>query len=504
MALADSVSRRQIFWLLIALIAIPTIVLASYSFTGVMDRRAAAEQRLRERYLYQAASLELGVLTRLAAEDERLRATLADLPAAALQPALSRLLETDRLLRHAWLSTDPSIPPALAATIPGRLQDLSDAAPLTFLTLDPLTPGSPYGTSTIALSRIAPACIVIYEFDPAAIDALILPELITRQFSTEQATYRLRPRVTGISTPISFDRLRQDLLQQVGEDRPLVDHPLAPPFASWRITISPTADPALSGPRTGWVLFFTALSGVGIWLMARAIAQQVALARLQTDFLSNVSHELRTPLTSIRMFIETLQSGRVKDPEKVRECLDIIAQESERLSGKIERVLSWARMEAGRRRYEFELLRPVDAVKEVLDAFRAQQLGGGAPIIVQVPPELPLIRIDRDAFGEAMLNLLSNARKYGGEHVQIRIEARADRRFVAISVADDGPGIPKNELKRIFEKFYRPKILLSESTQGSGLGLAIVRSVIEAHRGRIEVESEEGRGARFIMKFQRI
>ncbi|MFO0007348.1 MAG: histidine kinase dimerization/phospho-acceptor domain-containing protein, partial [bacterium] len=100
--------------------------------------------------------------------------------------------------------------------------------------------------------------------------------------------------------------------------------------------------------------------------MGRAIAQQVRLSRLQTDFVSNISHELRTPLTSIRLFIETLQSGRVKDPERVAECLDIIATESDRLSRKIERVLTWARMEAGRRVYEMEVVRPVDLVRAAL------------------------------------------------------------------------------------------------------------------------------------------
>jgi signal transduction histidine kinase len=113
------------------------------------------------------------------------------------------------------------------------------------------------------------------------------------------------------------------------------------------------------------------------------------------------------------------------------------------------------------------------------------------------------MRIDRDAFGEAMLNLLSNARKYGGDQVQIRITAWAERRAVAVAVSDTGPGIPPSELDRIFEKFYRPKILLSERTQGSGLGLAIVRSVIEAHKGSVEVFSQNGQGARFVLRFPR-
>ena len=241
----------------------------------------------------------------------------------------------------------------------------------------------------------------------------------------------------------------------------------------------------------------------GVTLMGRAVVQQARLSRLQTDFVSNVSHELRTPLTSIRLFVETLQSGRVKDPEKVAECLEIIGAESERLSKKIERVLSWARLEAGRRAYDMELRHPRDVVARVLTAFQTQQLVAGNPVQVDVPDDLPLIRVDMEAMEEALLNLLSNARKYGGDDVHIRVRAWADRRYVSIAVIDDGPGIPRAERKRIFEKFYRPDLLQTRRNEGSGLGLAIVRAVVQAHKGRVDVESEAGHGARFTIRLKR-
>src|SRR6185436_7990675 len=109
-------------------------------------------------------------------------------------------------------------------------------------------------------------------------------------------------------------------------------------------------------------------------LTGRALFREMRLSQLQTDFVSNVSHELRTPLTSIRMFVETLQTGRVRDPTRMQECLDVISAESERLSRMIERILGWARMEAGRRIYSFEPIPPEVIVKRALEAFRMQQL----------------------------------------------------------------------------------------------------------------------------------
>jgi signal transduction histidine kinase len=494
--LAETVIHRRVFWFLVALVVVPTLVLAFFGITGVVDQRAASEQRLRERYLLQAGAIQLGIVARLEEEDGSLRNSLLSLKEEDVARTLEQLNAVDPVLGRIWQVGDPAMPEGLAGAVAARAADLSPKTPVTFLTVEegdvPMT---------VAISRVRDDLIVAYELDVRAIDALVVPELVGKYFPNEAADYHLRTGLVEISSAVSFTRLRQDLAVRLAEEEGLVDRPLNPPFGAWRLTISPTADPPGARWRTIAVLLMAGMVVAGVWTMGRAIAQQANMSRLQTDFISSVSHELKTPLTSIRMFIETLQSGRVRDPEKVQECLDIIAVESERLSRKIERVLSWARMEAGRRTYDFEILSPEEAIGETLAAFRTQQLDGGNAVEVELPKGLPLIRIDRDAFGEALLNLLSNARKYGGQNVRIRLDSWVENRFVAIRVADDGPGIPASELKRIFEKFYRPKILLSQNTQGSGLGLAIVRSVIEAHRGRVTVESVVGKGAAFTLRF---
>lgn len=220
------------------------------------------------------------------------------------------------------------------------------------------------------------------------------------------------------------------------------------------------------------------------------------LSRLQTDFVNKVSHDLRTPLTSIRMFVDTLQMGRIQDPERMQECLDVLAAETARLSTMIDRLLGWARLEAGKRVYQTEPERVSVLVDNALAAFQAQRLQG-PPVHLErdLPEGLPDIDVDLAAMSEALLNLLQNAYKFTGDDKQIAIRARAVGLEVEIDVTDNGPGIPLREQKRIFEKFYRSTA--SATVEGSGLGLAIVQHIVNAHHGAVTVHSEVGKGTTF-------
>ncbi|HOU91265.1 MAG TPA: ATP-binding protein, partial [Polyangiaceae bacterium] len=230
-----------------------------------------------------------------------------------------------------------------------------------------------------------------------------------------------------------------------------------------------------------------------VWVFVR---RQASVSALQSDFVSKVSHELRTPLTSIRLFTETLALRR-GDPEAERRCLEGLARESTRLQELIDRLLDWGRMESGRRQYDMTPSDARDVIKSALkgfDSFRERR-----PIELRVElGDAPLpVHVDRGSMADAILNLLTNAAKYGGDPGQVTVLATRCGETVRISVTDNGAGIPRPEQQRIFLKFYRADDRLAREREGSGLGLAIVRHVVRAHRGRIELDSVPGRGSTF-------
>jgi two-component system phosphate regulon sensor histidine kinase PhoR len=242
-------------------------------------------------------------------------------------------------------------------------------------------------------------------------------------------------------------------------------------------------------------LVTTTIAGTAATLAV--LYREAKVAKLQTDFVNKVSHDLRTPLTSIRMFVETLQLGRIQDPVRQAEALEIIAEETARLSGLINRLLDWARMESGKRSYELrreEVPRIVDAA---LQAFEPQRLGHPVELTREVAPDLPPVWADPKALTEALLNLLNNAHKYTGPVKKIAVSATRNGSTVVLRVADNGPGIAPREQKRIFDKFYRGKDPITRAVEGTGLGLSMVKHIVAGHGGQISVQSEIGKGATF-------
>ena len=244
------------------------------------------------------------------------------------------------------------------------------------------------------------------------------------------------------------------------------------------------------------ILCFTGAVVTGSVLVWVFVRREANLSKLQSDFVSKVSHELRTPLTSIRMFTETLQLRR-GDIEMENRCVEALGKESLRLQTLIDRLLEWGRMESGRRSF---IKRETDAAKVVeaaIHAFEPVREQRDVAIEVDIAPNLPVIMADHDALVDAVVNLLSNAYKYGGEPRKIAISAGALDGRVRISVKDNGGGIPHAEHKRIFQKFYRVDDSLARQKEGSGLGLAIVEHIVRAHGGRVDLESSPGKGSTF-------
>jgi two-component system phosphate regulon sensor histidine kinase PhoR len=271
------------------------------------------------------------------------------------------------------------------------------------------------------------------------------------------------------------------------------------------------ADPAVLERETEstrrywlWILAGAGLAVVAASILAiRAVLREVRLARLKSDFVSNLSHELRTPLTSLRMFVETLQEGRVRDEAEAREYLDIIAQETDRLSTLVDRVLQFAAFTRGRAPIELKSVPMGEILARAAELFSQRAAAAGAQVETRVEQRLPEAMLDRDAMIQVVLNLLDNAVKHGGDKgVKIRVTARAAGTRTCVEVEDDGPGVPERERELVFEEFYRGDDTPSSRVQGTGIGLALCRRIVLAHGGTLSVdESRALGGARFRVTF---
>ena len=245
------------------------------------------------------------------------------------------------------------------------------------------------------------------------------------------------------------------------------------------------------------VLSFCTVAMAGYTIGTIFVTRGATLAAVQNEFLSLVSHELRTPLTSIRMFIDTLREERVQDPEEKRRCLTVIQQELGRLDRLVGRLIELSKIEHRLGVFERKLVSVSEIVADALAAFEALNVGGEVELRVKMEPDL-LVLGDRAALAQALGNLLANAWKYTpAQGRQIEVVARADGKYATISVTDNGHGIPRIEQQTIFDDYQRGSATALRGGLGSGLGLAIVRAVVEAHQGKVDVESDGSNGARF-------
>ena len=238
----------------------------------------------------------------------------------------------------------------------------------------------------------------------------------------------------------------------------------------------------------------------GVIIVTVAAERERRLAMLKSKFVANVSHELKTPLSLVRMFAELLATGRVRDDAKRQQYLSIIVRESERLSALIENVLDFARVERGKAAYHFDEDSVGDVVTRAVDAYRYRGELEGVEIRLEVEPGLPTTMLDEHALELAIANLMDNAVKYAKEGKTIDVcVRRCGARTIEIRVTDHGPGIPREEQRRVFERFVRGKGARDKHVRGSGIGLALVQHIARSHGGHARVESEFGKGASFFL-----
>ena len=239
---------------------------------------------------------------------------------------------------------------------------------------------------------------------------------------------------------------------------------------------------------------------IGGWLIVADLKRQLTLARQKTDFVSNVSHELKTPLTSIRMFSELLAEGRVQEPERQKHFLAIITAETARLTRLINNVLDFSKLERGEKKYQFAPVDLAALARETCETYRAHLEGSGLTLQCDLPEESLPVRADRDALAQVLVNLLSNAEKYGGEKKQIELAAERNGSTVAVRVMDRGAGVASGCEEKIFEQFFRAHDSLGSGIQGSGLGLTLARQIARAHGGDVTYSRREGGGSCFTLR----
>lgn len=252
----------------------------------------------------------------------------------------------------------------------------------------------------------------------------------------------------------------------------------------------------------GLLIFVDILLMAGAWLFYRNVKRELHLAKVKSDFVSNVSHEIRTPLALISMYAETLQLGRLKDESKRQKYYDIIYRETQRLSGIVNNILNFSRIESGRQKLSFGPVHLNEVVEEVINNYRYHFNETGFAVIHKLEPTLSTISGDRQAITECLINLLDNGIKYSKDIKELTISTGEKGNYQFIEVCDKGIGISPKEQKYIFDKFYRvTKGALAHHAKGSGLGLSIVMHLVKGHNGRVELESQEHQGSCFRILF---
>jgi signal transduction histidine kinase len=250
---------------------------------------------------------------------------------------------------------------------------------------------------------------------------------------------------------------------------------------------------------TGVLVILLVLIASGLALLA--VGRQIRLNRMKNDFIATVSHELKTPLASMRVLMDTLLEGNIRDEAQAKEYLRMTARENERLSRIIDNFLTFSRMERHKIAFALTAAQPAAIAADAIESTRTKYGARQCHLTVEIAEALPDIEADHDAMVTVLVNLLDNACKYtGDENKQIGLRVFAEGESVVFAVSDNGIGLARRHLRRIFDRFYQVDRSLARKAEGCGLGLSIVKYIVDAHNGRIAVDSRPGKGSTFTVR----
>ena len=283
--------------------------------------------------------------------------------------------------------------------------------------------------------------------------------------------------------------------------------PLGKYFPSWNIEIhfkdidifETTAD------KQRVVYLWTGLLAIAIMFAAgllatRVVGKQIRINKLKNDFIATVSHELKTPLASMRVLVDTLLEGSYRDQQQVTEYLQLVSKENERLSGLIDNFLTFSRMERNKQAFAMSRTSPAAIARDAAEAVKTKFSMGQCKFEVNIREDLPEVSADRDAMITVLINLLDNAYKYSYDNKQIELRVSPEDSLVCFYVSDNGRGMSRRSVRKIFNRFYQADSSLSRHVEGCGLGLSIAKFIVDAHKGTISVESKSDKGSTFTVK----
>jgi signal transduction histidine kinase len=250
---------------------------------------------------------------------------------------------------------------------------------------------------------------------------------------------------------------------------------------------------------TAFSVFVLLVAGA-CYAIARGVLREAEAGQLQGDFVSAVSHEFRSPLTALRQLTELLAQGRIQDESRRRMYFEVLSKETSRLHRLVEDLLDFGRMNAGRRRYQFARTDLSRLVEDAISEYHREADASGHRIEFAAHGETLIVDADREALNRVIRNLLENAVKYSPNAAIVWVETACEGRTARLRVRDEGIGVPPEEQSRIFEKFVRGEAAKRACIEGTGIGLSMVKEIVDAHHGRVTLDSVVGRGSTFIVE----
>ncbi|SFD14489.1 two-component system, OmpR family, phosphate regulon sensor histidine kinase PhoR [Chitinophaga sp. CF118] len=249
-------------------------------------------------------------------------------------------------------------------------------------------------------------------------------------------------------------------------------------------------------------LLFTAVIITAFILTIRTMLNQKKISEIKSDFINNMTHELKTPLATISLAIDAIGNEKVMDnKEKIRYFSGIIKEENKRMNKQVESILQSALLEKNEIALNLQVTDVHDVIQHTVDNLQLQFGLRNGRVEVRLDAINPIIQADDVHFSNVIFNLLDNAIKYSKEDLEVVISTYNSKKSLVITIADNGIGMSRDTISRIFEKFYRAHTGNVHNVKGFGLGLSYVKAIVDAHKGKIKVESTPGKGSKFTMEF---